>query len=140
MHLQYDLTAHYTPFLKYCVYFLYKVFQFPESLWDYQHLIEQEYHDIPSEVFEQMLINENTNECRSTYYPHEAWTAYKPNNVKTGMIGYKKIEELKQKHPRALHNFTPAMFDFRNLLNFRILDYMEQNGILRESLNSKQWD
>ena len=114
--------------------------QMPERLREYSNVIEQEYHDMPLNVFEQMLINENTNECRSTYYPHEAWTAYKPYNVKTGMIGKKKLEELREKNPRYLNNFTPAMCDFRNLLNFRILDYMEQNGILRESLNSKQWD
>ena len=114
--------------------------QFPESLWEYQNKIEQEYYDIPIEVFEQMLINENTNECRSSYYPHEAWTAYKPDKVKTGMIGEKKIQEIRAKNKRYLHNFAPTMCDYRNLLNFRILDYMDQKGILRESLNSKQWD
>ena len=87
-----------------------------------------------------MLVNENTNECRSTYYPHEAWTAYKPHRVKTGMISEKKIDEFRARNPRYLNNFTPTMCDYRNLLNFRILDYMDQKGILRESLNSKQWD
>jgi len=112
----------------------------PERLWPYDHIIKQEYHDMPIEVFEQMLVNENTNECRSTFYPHRAWTVYKPYNVKTGMIGQKKIDELKQKAPRSLNNFNSTMRDYRNLLNFRILDYMEENGILRENLNSKQWD
>lgn len=112
----------------------------PERLWPYDRIIKQEYHDMPIEVFEQMLVNENTNECRSTFYPHRAWTVYKPYNVKTGMIGQKKIDELKQKAPRSLNNFNPTMRDYRNLLNFRILDYMDQNGILRDSLNSKQWD
>ena len=43
----------------------------PERLKPYEKTIKQEYHDMPLLVFEQMLINENTNECRSTYYPHE---------------------------------------------------------------------
>ena len=114
--------------------------QFPERLWKYQDKIEQEYHDMPLEVFEQMLVNENTNECRSTYYPHDAWTAYSPARVKTGMISEKKIEELRARNPRYLNNFAPTMCDYRNLLNFRILDYMDQNGILRESLDSRQKD
>ena len=112
----------------------------PERLWPYERTIEQKYHDMPIEVFEQMLTNENTNECRSTFYPHRTWTVYKPYNVKTGQIGQKKIDELKEKAPRSMNNFNPTMRDYRNLLNFRILDYMEQNGILRPSLNSKQWD
>lgn len=114
----------------------------PERLWPYDRIIKQEYHDMPIEVFEQMLVNENTNECRSTYYPHKAWPVYKPYNVKTGMIGQKKIEELKAKTKisRSLNNFNPTMRDYRNLLNFRILDYMDKNGLLKESLNSKQWD
>ncbi len=114
--------------------------QFPERLWKYQDKIEQEYHDMLLEVFEQMLVNENTNECRSTYYPHDAWTAYSPARVKTGMITEKRIQELRMRNPRYLNNFAPTMCDYRNLLNFRILDYMDQNGILRETLDSRQKD
>ena len=56
------------------------------------------------------------------------------------MISNKKIEELRDKCPKHMINFTPAMRDYRNLLNFRILDYLNQNNLLRENLNSKQWD
>ena len=114
--------------------------QLPERLMPYKKEIPQEFHDMPLDLFEQMLINENTNECRSSFYPHEAWTAYKPNRFKTGMLTDKKINELKGKNPRCVSNFTPAMRDYRNLLNFRILDYLDQKGLLRENLNSKQWD
>ncbi len=112
----------------------------PERLWPYYDVIEQEFHDMPIEVFEQMLINENTNECRSSYYPHETWTVYQPNRFRTGMLSEKKLEELKKKCPRNMSNYTTAMKDYRNLLNFRILDYLNENGLLRENLNSKQWD
>lgn len=114
--------------------------QLPDRLMPYNKEIKQEFHDMPIELFEQMLVNENTNECRSSFYPHEAWTAYKPNRYKTGMLTDKKINELKGKNPRCVSNFTPAMRDYRNLLNFRILDYLSDNNLLRENLNSRQWD
>ncbi len=114
--------------------------QLPDRLMPYNKIIKQEFHDMPYVLFEEMLINENTNECRSSFYPHEAWTAYKPNRFKTGMLSEKKIKELKGKHPRCAANFTPAMKDYRNLLNFRILDYLSTNNLLRENLNSRQWD
>ena len=114
--------------------------QLPERLMPYKKEIKQEFHNMPIELFEQMLINENTNECRSSFYPHEAWTVYKPNRYRTGMLTDKKINELKGKNPKCMSNFTPAMRDYRNLLNFRILDYLDKKGLLRENLNSKQWD
>ena len=114
--------------------------QLPEKLMPYKKEIKQEFHNMPLDLFEQMLINENTNECRSSFYPHEAWTVYKPNRYKTGMITSKKIEELKGKSPKSVGNFTPAMRDYRNLLNFRILDYLAKHNRLRENLNSRQWD
>lgn len=114
--------------------------QMPERLEKYASVIPQEFHDMPLNIFEQMLVNENTNECRASFYPHEVWTIYKPDRYKTGLLTEQKIEELKKKCPRSAVNFTPAMKDFRNLLNFRILDYMEQHGCLRDSLGSKQWD
>lgn len=114
--------------------------QMPERLQKYSKVIPQEFHDMPLRIFEQMLVNENTNECRASYYPHEVWTIYKPDRYKTGMLSTKKIEELKQKCPKSSVNFTPAMKDYRNLLNFRILDYLNENGLMRNSLGSKQWD
>lgn len=114
--------------------------QLPDRLMPYNKIIDQEFHDMPLGLFEQMLTNENTNECRSSFYPHEAWTVYKPNRFKTGMLTEKKLKELKGKSPRSVANFTPAMRDYRNLLNFRILDYLSTNNLLRENLNSRQWD
>lgn len=114
--------------------------QMPERLWPYAKNIPQEFHDMPLNIFEQMLVNENTNECRASFYPHEVWTIYKPDRFKTGLLSTKKIEELKEKCPKSAVNFTPAMKDYRNLLNFRILDYLNENGWMRESLGSKQWD
>ncbi len=114
--------------------------QLPERLMPYKKEIPQEYHDMPIEVFQQMLINENTNECRSSYYPPETWTLYSPNRYRTGMLSEKTLTELREKAPRNTTNYTTAMRDFRNLLNFRILDYLAANNLLRENLNSKQWD
>lgn len=109
----------------------------PERLMPYKRQIKQEFYDMPLSVFEQMLINENTNECRASFYPHESWTAYQPDRYKTGMISDKKIEKLQQDHPKSTVNFTPAMRDYRNLLNFRILDYLAQSGELKEDHRSK---
>ena len=56
------------------------------------------------------------------------------------MFSNKKMDELKGKSPKSVSNFTPAMRDYRNLLNFRILDYLSSHNLLRENLNSRQWD
>ncbi len=104
--------------------------------------IPQKFYDLDFSMFQEMLLNQNTNECRSTYYPHEAWTIYRPDRFKTGMI--KNIE---RKNVKAIINelrrkggashFTPAMFDFRNLLNFRILDALNARDLLKTIHKSK---
>lgn len=110
------------------------------GLWNYN--ISQDYYDIDEHVFTEMLINQNTNECRSTFYPHRNWTIYQPDRVKTGLI--KDINkakslaiQLKDSHEKTLSSFTPAMYDFRNLLNFWILDNLDKRGILKENHKSK---
>ena len=45
-----------------------------------------------SNVMKQILIDKNTNECRSTYFPPNAWGVYDPDKYKTGII---PDEELK---------------------------------------------
>lgn len=105
--------------------------QLPIKLAPYREYISQKYYDIPYEIFMQMLENANTNECRATFYPHEAWTIYNPNKYKTGMIPKAVMDKLKECSPKTAVNFTPTMRDYRNLLNFRILDYLEQNGLLK---------
>ena len=114
--------------------------QMPEKLRPWAREIPQEYHDMPLRIFEQMLVNENTNECRASFYPHEVWNIYQPDRFKTGLLSDKQIAELKKKCPKSAVNFTPAMKDYRNLLNFRILDYLDQHGLMRSSLGSKKWD
>ena len=115
--------------------------QMPERLMPYNKIITQDYYDMPLDVFEEMLINENSNECRSTYYPHETWTLYSPNRFRTGMLKEKTIKELQKTRPKKSQpNYTPAMRDFRNLLNFRILDYMDRNDLLKDSLEARQQD
>ena len=81
-----------------------------------------------------MLINQNTNECRSTYYPHEAWTIYQPNKFKTGMI--KDMHKIKEtlamlESSRPIYHFEPVMSAYRNLLNFRILDALNARNLLK---------
>ena len=86
------------------------------------------------EVFNEMLLNQNTNECRSTYYPHDAWTVYSPDKFKTGLIrDMSKVEKLLEifKNEKYITAFTAPMQDYRNLLNFRILDYLNSKGMLR---------
>lgn len=112
----------------------------PKVLWPYERNIKQEFYDMNYDMFEEMLINENTNECRSTYYPHGAWTLYKPDKFKTGMVNdLKKIEGMvkKLKGKDSMASFSPAMCDFRNLLNFRILDALNSRKILKAVHKSK---
>ena len=106
----------------------------PQVLWPYYNKIPQHFHDMDYEVFEEMLLNQNTNECRSTYYPHDAWTLYKPHQFKTGLIkDLKKVKDLikRSKTDKCTTSFKPAMADYRNLLNFRILDGLNKRGILK---------
>ena len=93
-------------------------------------------------MFNEMLINQNTNECRSTYYPHDAWTLYKPDQFKTGLVTdmkkvKSKLKELKDSGQKSMSSFSPAMYDYRNLLNFRILDALDSRGMLKEKHKSK---
>jgi hypothetical protein len=96
------------------------------SLWKYN--ITQEFYDMDYNMFEEMLVNQNTNECRSTYYPHEYWPIYKPDQIKTGLIKDKKtainlVKELKDTNERTLSSFTPAMYDYRNLTVYTLEDF-----------------
>lgn len=106
----------------------------PEKLQKYSKNIKQEFYNMDYDMFREMLLNQNTNECRSTYYPHEAWTVYKPDKFKTGLIkDMKKVESMLDKlggNQKMVQSFTPAMGDFRNLLNFRILDGLNKRHLL----------
>ena len=94
-------------------------------------------------MFKSMLIQGNTNECRSTYYPHNMWPIYRPDKFKTGAIkgGIKDIEAIKEEYKGrrrgGISHYTPEMFDYRNLLNFRILDSLNRRGLLKENHRSK---
>lgn len=112
----------------------------PPLLQDHSWKIPQTFHNMDYCMFQEMLLNQNANECRSTYYPHEAWTIYKPDQFKTGLIkDMKKVKEIKQqlKGYDKISHFTPAMYDYRNLLNFRILDALSVRGILKLVHHSK---
>lgn len=113
----------------------------PPKLQPYENDIKQQFYNMDYNMFREMLINQNTNECRSTYYPHETWTIYQPDRFKTGLIKDMKkvkamVQSLKGEH-KSMSSFTPAMFDFRNLLNFRILDALYQKGLLKTLHKSK---
>ena len=112
----------------------------PPVLQPYERNIKQEYYDMDYQMFREMLLNQNTNECRSTYYPHEAWTVYKPDQFKTGLIkDMKKVKEVREqlKGYDQISHFTPAMYDYRNLLNFWILDNLAQRDMLKPNHKSK---
>lgn len=113
----------------------------PEKLFPYRKEIKQEFYNMDYQVFRDMLLNQNTNECRSTYYPHEMWTIYKPDQFKTGLIhDMKKVKEMAKKvktTKQSMSSFTPAMYDFRNLLNFHILDGLNKQGLLKLVHRSK---
>ena len=107
----------------------------PPLLEPYSDNIKQEFYNMDYTLFDEILLNRNTNECRSTYYPHYAWTVYAPDEYKTGLITdmslVKKIQE-KFKDEKYIINYTAPMQDYRNLVNFRILDYLNSKNMLRE--------
>lgn len=108
----------------------------PPPLKPYEDKIKQEFYDMNYVLFDEILLNRNTNECRSSYYPHKAWTVYSPDEVKTGLIhDMSAIKKLKSKFEdeKYITNFTAPMQDYRNLLNFRILDYLHSKDMLREA-------
>ena len=115
----------------------------PEKLQPYKKNIEQTFYDMPFAMFEEMLLNQNTNECRSTFYPHDAWPIYRPDRFKTGLIkDLKKVENVKAQlgtafGKRTVSSFAPAMRDFRNLLNFRILHGLDERGLLKVVTSTK---
>ena len=113
----------------------------PPLLKPYTQDIPQDFYDMDYMMFNEMLLNKNTNECRSTYYPHEAWTVYKPDTFKTGMVKDMKKVKAKLKnlknHQQYMTTFTPAMCDYRNLLNFRILDSLSARKLLKEVHHTK---
>lgn len=113
----------------------------PEKLAPYSREIKQEFYNMDYKLFREMLLNQNTNECRSTYYPHQMWPVYKPDRFKTGLIkDTKKLKFMLEEArgpKKVLAHFTPTMFDFRNLLNFRILDALDARGILKAVHKSK---
>ena len=110
----------------------------PEKLQKYNKNIKQEFYNMDYDMFSEILLNQNTNECRSTYYPHEAWTVYKPNKLKTGQ--YKDMKKIKMLldamdgKKKMVASYTPAMGDLRNLLNFRILDGLDKRGLLEKAV------
>lgn len=107
----------------------------PPLLKPYEDNIKQEFYNMNYILFDEMLLNRNVNECRSTYYPHNAWTVYRPDVFKTGMIDdmgtVRKVLSVldDEKH---ITSFTPVMKDYRNIINFRILDYLDSKNMLRE--------
>lgn len=107
------------------------------TAWGTGQIIEQHYFDMDFDVFKQMLLNQNTNECRSTYYPHCAWTVYQPDKFKTGLIhDMKKVKELMAKL-NGKPDFEPVMMAYRNLLNFRILDGLNARNLLKAAHQTK---
>ena len=112
----------------------------PPILSKYSSNIKQSFYNMDYKMFTEMLLNQNTNECRSTYYPHFAWKIYKPDQFKTGLIkDMKKVKDVMQqlKGYDKIAHFSPAMLDYRNLLNFRILDALNVRGLLKKAHISK---
>lgn len=95
----------------------------PVSLWGRSYPVET-YHDMPLNVFEQTMTNQNTNECRSTYYPKESW------NVHEGTPCDSYFDK-KGKYITVKPEFSPSMKNFRNLLNFLILDRLNARNLLK---------
>lgn len=112
----------------------------PPKLLPYSRALSTQFYNMPYPVFREMLLNQNTNECRSTYYPSSNWTLYKPNKFKTGLIkDIQKVKDImKLSCKKTVSSFQPAMQDFRNLLNFRILDALYSRNLLKTVHTTKK--
>ena len=112
----------------------------PPKLRAYKNELSTTFYNMPYPVFCEMLLNQNTNECRSTYYPSANWRLYKPYKFKTGLIkDVQKVDKLmKISCRKTVSSFLPAMMDFRNLLNFRILDALNARNLLKEVHRTKK--
>lgn len=84
----------------------------PPSLWSPPYPKQECHVDLSQNVFEQMFISQNSNESRSGLYSKDFWMSMKPGNLQP--------------------KITQGMKDYRNLLNFRILDYLNTNNLLRK--------
>ena len=113
--------------------------EMPEVLKPYQDILPTDFRTMDYRTFREMLIDANTNECRSTFYPADCWTLYKPHKFKTGQIkNMRQVEDLMKKSSRKIViSFSPAMQDFRNLLNFRILDALNERNLLKAVHNTR---
>lgn len=111
----------------------------PPKLAPYEKNINQTYYDMDFDMFKEMLLNQNTNECRSTYYPHFAWSKYNPDRFKTGKASPNKLTALAEQYgsKRLFKNFNDLLGDYRNFLNFRILDGLNARDMLRDALPKK---
>lgn len=108
----------------------------PEKLVKYN--IPQDYYDMSAEVLRTMLVDKNTNECRSTFYPPKAWTLYTPDRFQIAQTGMTP-EEIRDAYLYqkkfggvfpSMDVWSDAMKDYRNVMNFRILNYLDEHGML----------
>lgn len=109
------------------------------TAWGTGAVINQKYHNIDYDVFREMLLNQISNECRSTYYPSSAWTVYSPNKFKTGYIDIDRYKPLIKNLPSndTVNMFEPVVQAYRNLLNFSILDTLNSKNLLKTVLHAK---
>ena len=115
-------------------------YSIPTTAWGTGRVIEQFYFDIDHNVFKQMLLNQNTTECRSTYYPCTAWTVFQPEKLNIGIDS--DMNEIKRlvnhlHSEKKVYYFELVMSAFRNLLYFRILDGLNERGLLKAIHHTK---
>ena len=110
------------------------------TAWGTGQIIQQRYFNLDRNVHEEMLMNQITNECRSTFYPRWAWDQYDCDKFKIGKFyDLNKYEDLinniaastKQK---SVSIYNESVQAFRNLLNALILSALEERNMLRQTL------
>ena len=98
--------------------------------------IPQDYYDMTADVLKSMLVDKNTNECRSTFYSPQAWTIYSPEKFQIAQMTPEELQSAYDYHKKFggifpnMDVWTDAMKDYRNLMNFRILDYLSTHDML----------
>ena len=120
---------------------LMKPYTQPSKPWETSK-IKQQYFNMDKRVFDQMLYNQNSNECRSTYYPHYAWNKFNPSIYRTNRVKNENLDKIAEllthmKSNSIIFDFPQIMSDYRNLLNFRILDGLERRGLLKDKHKTK---
>lgn len=111
----------------------------PKVLQKYDDNIKQRFYNLDYQVFCDMILNQNANNCHPDYYPHSAWTLYNPKELQVTQNGKssKLMNKLQNLPQKCITRFLPVINNYKNMLNFRILDGLNTRKMLSKAVKTK---